>query len=100
MHHPTAEVRSSQISDELVLPRLRDASVAHNGKYFRRVIPDVKLGKNGRRNDHLLKQSREYRIDAAQDEIVQRRGIRDDDAHERGRIFSNVAASASRSEAK
>jgi hypothetical protein len=58
----------------------------------------LELGKYGWRNDHSLEQPREYRIDTAQDEIVQRRGIRDDDAHERGRIFSSVAASVSRSE--
>jgi hypothetical protein len=52
-------------------------------------------------DDHSFEQSREQRIDVAQDEIVQRRGIRNDDAHERGtRIFSSVAASASRSVAE
>jgi hypothetical protein len=60
----------------------------------------LELGKDGWRNDHSLEQPREYRIDTAQDEIVQRRGIRYDDAHVRVRIFSSVAASASRSEAK
>ena len=34
-----------------------------------------------------LKKSSEHRIDATQNEVVERRRIRDDDAHERGRIL-------------
>jgi hypothetical protein len=61
----------------------------------------LEFDKDGWGNDHSLEQSRDHCIAAAQDEIVQRRGIRDDDAHERGsRIFSSVAASASRSVAE
>jgi len=57
----------------------------------------LKLCEDGWRNDDLLEQLGKYVIDAAQNEIVERRGIRDDHAHECGRIFSRVAWSASKS---
>ena len=39
-------------------------------------------------------------LGAAQDQVVQRRGVRDNHAHGRERIFSNVALSAARSAAE
>jgi hypothetical protein len=41
------------------------------------------------------KKSGEHRTDATQNDVVERRRIRDGDAHERGRIFSSIASSAS-----
>jgi hypothetical protein len=57
----------------------------------------LELSKDGRRNYNLLEKLGEYLIDLAQNKVMKRGGIRDDNAHESGSIFSSVASSASKS---
>jgi hypothetical protein len=50
-----------------------------------------------RRNHHSAEQFRQDSFRTAQNQVVQRGSVRDNDAHERERIFSKVALSAVRS---
>jgi hypothetical protein len=66
----------------------------------RRRVRLLKFAEDGGRNHHLAEKSRQNCFCAAQNEVVQRRSIRDDDAHGRARIFSSVALSAAKSVAE
>jgi hypothetical protein len=65
--------------------------------HWRGSIRVLKLCKDSWRNDYLLEELGKQSFYAAQDEVVQRRGVRNDDAHERGKILPSAALSASRS---
>src|SRR5579862_6508993 len=57
----------------------------------------LQLSENGGRYDDSLEEARQHRLGAAQNQVVERRSIGDDDAHEPRAIFLRAASSASRS---
>jgi hypothetical protein len=54
----------------------------HPPLHHRRRVGLLELSEDGRRNYNLLEKLGEYLIDLAQNEVVKRGGIRDDNAHE------------------
>jgi hypothetical protein len=67
--------------------------------FYSRVLFVLQFPKDRRRNYHFLKKAGQHGLRAAQNQVVQWRSVGYNDAHERARIFANVALSASRSAA-
>jgi hypothetical protein len=66
----------------------------------RRGVRLLQFVEDRRRNHHLPEKSGKDGFGAAQNKVVQRRSIRDNNAHERVRILSSVTLSASKSAAE
>ena len=66
----------------------------------RRSVRVLKLREDSWRDDCLPEKLRKHSFDTAQNEIVQRRSVRDDNAHERGKSLPSAALSVSRSSAE
>ena len=60
----------------------------------------LKFAENRWRNHHLAEEPGKHAFGATQNEVVQRRSVRDNDAHEWARILSSVTLSACKSAAE
>jgi hypothetical protein len=68
--------------------------------YWRGSVRVSKFCEDSWRDDYLLEKLGKHSFHAAPNEVVQRRSVRDNDAHERGKSLPSAALSASRSSAE